>query len=102
MNIRKFTQKSIQAVNDCEKWAYEYGNQELEQEHLLFALLKTEDSLILKLMEKMEIHTNHFLHRVEDYLDKRVKVQGGQLYMGQQLNKALIHAEEEADRKSVV
>ncbi|MCI9139932.1 ATP-dependent chaperone ClpB [bacterium 1XD42-8] len=98
MNIRKFTQKSIQAVNDCEKWAYEYGNQELEQEHLLFALLKTEDSLILKLMEKMEIHTNHFLHRVEDYLDKRVKVQGGQLYMGQQLNKALIHAEEEANQ----
>ncbi len=55
MNIQKFTQKSIEAVNQCEKLAMEYGNQELEQEHLLYALLTIDDSLILKLVEKMEI-----------------------------------------------
>ncbi|MDD3412895.1 MAG: ATP-dependent chaperone ClpB [Lachnospiraceae bacterium] len=96
MNISKFTQKSIQAVNDCEKLAYEYGNQEIEQEHLLYSLLRSEDSLILKLIEKMEINKEHFFNRVEEYLQKRVKVQGGQVYVGANLNKALISAEDEA------
>ena len=96
MNIQKFTQKSIQAVQGCEKLAYEYGNQEIEQEHLLYSLLTLEDSLILKLIEKMEIQKQYFLNRVEQALNKRVKVQGGQLFMGQHLNKVLISAEDEA------
>ncbi len=96
MNIQKFTQKSIQAVNGCEKLAYEYGNQEIEQEHLLYSLLTIEDSLILKLIEKMEIQKEHFCNRVQQALEKRVKVQGGQVYMGQYLNKVLISAEDEA------
>ncbi len=96
MNISKFTQKSVQAVQGCEKLAYEYGNQEIEQEHLLYSLLTIEDSLILKLIEKMEIHKEHFLNRAEQALRQRVKVQGGQIFIGQQLNQALISAEEEA------
>ena len=96
MNISKFTQKSIQAVNDCEKLAYEYGNQEIEQEHLLYSLLTQEDSLILKLIEKMEIQPQYFVNRVEQGLQKRVKVSGGNVYVGQNLNKALLSAEEEA------
>ena len=96
MNISKFTQKSIQAVERSEKLAYEYGNQEIEQEHLLYALLTLEDSLILKLIEKMEIHKEHFINRCEQALKKRVKVQGGQVYIGKDLNKALISAEDEA------
>ncbi len=98
MNIQKFTQKSIEAVNQCEKLAMEYGNQELEQEHLLYALLTIDDSLILKLVEKMEIDKNYFLDRVKTALEKRVKVQGGQPYIGQYLNKVLISAEDEAKR----
>ncbi len=96
MNISKFTQKSMQAVEKCEKLAYEYGNQEIEQEHLLYSLLTIEDSLILKLIEKMEINKEHFLNRAEQALQKRVKVQGGQIYMGKDLNKVLISAEDEA------
>jgi ATP-dependent Clp protease ATP-binding subunit ClpB len=96
MNISKFTQKSMQAVNHCEKLAYEYGNQEIDQEHLLYSLLIQEDSLILKLIEKMEISKEHFLDNVENYIKKRVKVSGGQVYIGQNLNKVLIHAEDEA------
>lgn len=96
MNISKFTQKSMQAVNDCEKLAYEYGNQEIDQEHLIYSLLMQEDSLILKLVEKMEIDKEHFLGTVENYIKKRVKVSGGQVYIGQNLNKVLIHAEDEA------
>jgi ATP-dependent Clp protease ATP-binding subunit ClpB len=96
MNIQKFTQKSMEAVNNCEKIAYEYGNQEMEQEHLLYSLLTIEDSLILKLIEKMEIQTSHFVQRAKQALEKRVKVQGGQLYVGQNLNKVLISAEDEA------
>ena len=96
MNISKFTQKSMQAVEGCEKLAYEYGNQEIEQEHLLYSLLTVDDSLILKLIEKMEINTQYFVNRVEEALRKRVKVQGGQIYVGQDLNKVLISAEEEA------
>ncbi|MBR5597529.1 MAG: ATP-dependent chaperone ClpB [Lachnospiraceae bacterium] len=96
MNISKFTQKSMQAVERCEKLAYEYGNQEIEQEHLMVALLNLEDSLILKLIEKMEIHKEHFVNRCEQALNKRVKVQGGQIYVGKDLNKVLISAEDEA------
>lgn len=98
MNIQKFTQKSIEAINTCEKLAMEYGNQELEQEHLLYALLTIDDSLILKLIEKMEINSEHFTRRVENALQKCVKVQGGQPYVGQYLNKVLITAEDEAKR----
>ncbi len=98
MNISKFTQKSMQAVEQCQKLAYEYGNQEIEQEHLLYSLLTIEDSLILKLIERMEIHKEHFLNRVEQALNARTKVQGGQVYMGQHLNKVLISAEDEAKR----
>ena len=96
MNIRKFTQKSLHAVQDLEKTAYEFGNQEVEQEHLLYNLLKQEDSLILKLIEKMEIQKEHFLNRVEQALNARTKVSGGQPYIGQYLNKALVTAEDEA------
>ena len=98
MNIQKFTQKSIEAVNQCEKLSMEYGNQEIEQEHLLYALLTIDDSLILKLIEKMEINSEHFVSRARAALEKRVKVQGGQPYVGQYLNKVLISAEDEAKR----
>jgi len=96
MNISKFTQKSLQAVNDLEKTAYEYGNQEIEQEHLLYCLLNQEDSLILKLIEKMEIDKEHFCKKVQEAVNKRVKVSGGQVYIGQYLNKVLVSAEDEA------
>ena len=96
MNISKFTQKSIEAVNSLEKLAYEYGNQEIEQEHLLYALLKQEDSLILKMIEKMEIDKTYFTEAVESALEKRTKVSGGQVYIGQYLNKVLVQAEDEA------
>ena len=96
MNISKFTQKSLQAVQDLEKTAYEFGNQEIEQEHLLYNLLHQEDSLILKLIEKMEIQKEHFLGTVEKALEARTKVSGGQLYIGQDLNKVLVSAEDEA------
>ena len=96
MNISKFTQKSLQAVQDLEKTAYDFGNQELEQEHLLYNLLHQDDSLILKMIEKMEINKEHFLNRVETALNDRVKVSGGQPYIGQYLNKALVNAEDEA------
>ena len=96
MNISKFTQKSIQAVQDLEKVAYEYGNQEVEQEHLLYALLTQEDSLILKLIEKMEINKDYFINVVKKALDAKVKVSGGDLRFGQYLNKSLVNAENEA------
>ena len=96
MNISKFTQKSVQAVQDLEKVAYEYGNQEIEEEHLLYALLTQEDSLILKLIEKMEIQKEYFIDTVKKALDARVKVSGGELRFGQYLNKALVSAEDEA------
>jgi len=96
MNISKFTQKSVQAIERCEKLAYEYGNQEIEQEHLLYALLTIDDSLIAKLVEKMEINLEHFQDNAMRALEKRVKVQGGQVYVGKDLNTVLIHAEDEA------
>ena len=96
MNISKFTQKSVQAVQDLEKVAYKYGNQEVEQEHLLYALLTQEDSLILKLIEKMEINKDYFINVVKKALDAKVKVSGGDLRFGQYLNKSLVNAENEA------
>lgn len=96
MNINKFTQKSLQAVQDCERVALDYGNQEIAQEHLLYALLTQDDSLILKLIEKMGLNKSSMINRVEEALRKRPKVQGGQQYVGQDLNNALVHAEDEA------
>ena len=96
MNINKFTQKSIQAVNDLEKIAYEYGNQEIEEEHLLYCLLNQEDSLILKLIEKMEINKDELQRSLIDALNKRPKVSGGQVYIGKDLNRVLVSAEDEA------
>ena len=96
MNISKFTQKSLQAVQELEKAAYDFGNQEIEQEHLLYNLIHQEDSLILKLIEKMEINTEHFTDRLDQALNARVKVSGGQQYIGKYLNEALINAEDEA------
>lgn len=96
MNINKFTQSSIAAVQGCEKVALDYGNQEVEQEHLLYALLTINDSLILKLMEKMGITKETMINRVEEAIRKRPKVQGGQLYIGKDLNNALVHGEDEA------
>ncbi len=98
MNFQKFTQKSVQAVNDLEKTALEYGNQEIEQEHLLYSLLNQEESLIARLIAKMDIETGLFKERVEEALNKRVKVSGGQPYIGQYLNRALVSAEDEAKR----
>ncbi len=98
MKFQKFTQKSAQAVNDLEKTALEYGNQEIEQEHLLYSLLTQEESLIARLIAKMDIDAVLFKERVEEALNKRVKVSGGQPYVGQYLNRALISAEEEAKR----
>ena len=96
MNIQKFTQKSVEAINACEKLAYEYGNQEIEQEHLLVALLTQEDGLIGKLIEKMEIDRMHFTENAKRHLNARVKVSGGQIFVGKDLNNVLIHAEDEA------
>ncbi|SHJ00606.1 ATP-dependent chaperone ClpB [Pseudobutyrivibrio xylanivorans] len=96
MNIQKFTQKSIEAINGCEKIAMEYGNQELEQEHLLMALMRQENGLIPSLISKMNIDTTQFVNAIDAALSARVKVQGGQLRVGQQLNYVLTYAEDEA------
>lgn len=98
MNISKFTQKSIEAIQNTEKIANQYGNQEIDQEHLIYALINLEDSLILKLIEKMEIQPEHFKNRIEQAIEKRTKVQGGNMYMSQALNDVLINAEDEAKR----
>ena len=96
MNINKFTQKSLQAINDLEKIAYEYGNQEIEQEHLLYALMNQDDSLIMKLIEKMEIQPQYFANAIMSALEKRTKVSGGKVYIGNDLNQVLVSAEDEA------
>ncbi len=99
MNITKFTQKSVEAINDCEKLAYEYGNQQIEEEHLLVALLRQEDGLIKKLIAKMEIDEEHFYQNALRHLEARTKVSGaGQIYMGQELNKVLVQVEDIAKR----
>lgn len=98
MNIQKFTQKSIEAVNQCEKLAYEYGNQQIEQEHLLYSLLTIEDSLIMKLVQKMGIDPEEFKQRAERALAGVNKVRGSEsrVYVSGDLNKVLIGAENEA------
>lgn len=97
MNINKFTQKSMEAVQNCEKLAYEYGNQQIEQEHLLYSLLTLEDSLILKLLTKMGITKELIVNEAEQKLAGLPKVSGaGQVYIGNDLNKVLIHAEDES------
>lgn len=97
MNINKFTQKSIEAVQNCEKLAYEHGNQQLEQEHLLYSLLTLEDSLIRKLITKMDISAEMFTNEAEQAVNRLTKVSGGgQLYVSNDLNKVLINAEDEA------
>ncbi|MGO5165075.1 MULTISPECIES: ATP-dependent chaperone ClpB [unclassified Candidatus Paralachnospira] len=97
MNINKFTQNSMLAVQNCEKLAYEYGNQEIDQEHLLSSLLTLDDSLIKKLLVKMEIQPEYFMNRVEEALNKKVKVSGDtKLYVSNDLNKVLVNAEDEA------
>ncbi len=99
MNINKFTQKSIEAVNQCEKIAYDYGNQEIDQEHFLYSLLTIEDSLIANLIEKMEIDKDTFIQNIETLLSQKTKVSGNvQLYISSDLNKVLINAEDEAKR----
>ena len=99
MNINKFTQKSAEALNNCEKLAYEYGNQEVDQEHLLYSLLTIEDSLIAKLVEKMEIHLPSFIERAKTALEQKTKVSGDvQLMISQSLNKVLVSAEDEAKK----
>ena len=96
MNINKFTQKSLQAVQDCEKIAMDYGNQEIEQEHLLYALLTQDDGLIPKMIEKMGLDIGVVTQCVEQAIAGRTKVQGGKQYVGQDLNNVLVHAEDEA------
>ncbi len=99
MNINKFTQKSAEALNNCEKLAYEYGNQEVDQEHLLYSLLTIDDSLIAKLVEKMGIHLPSFIERAKKALEQKTKVSGDvQLMMSQALNKVLVSAEDEAKK----
>ena len=99
MNINKFTQKSIEAVNQCEKVAYEYGNQEIDQEHFLYSLMTIEDSLIANLIEKMDIDKDTFIKNIETLLSQKNKVSGNvQLYISNDLNKVLINAEDEAKR----
>ncbi len=96
MNIQKFTQKSLEAINSLEKITYEFGNQEIAQVHLLYALLTQEDGLLPKLIEKMEINLEHFSDNVENHINKRPKVSGGNPYVGNALNKVLVSAEDEA------
>ncbi len=95
MNINKFTQKSIEAVNQCEKIAYDYGHQEIDQEHFLYSLLTIDDSLIASLLEKMNIQKDTFLSQVQELLAKKPKVSGGQVYMSNDLNQVLLHGEDE-------
>ena len=96
MNISKFTQKSMEIVNNLEKTAYDFGNQELAQEHLLYNMLTVDDSLIVSLLKKMDIDPVVFQAQVEGLINKRPKVEGGQIYVGNDLNKVLIYAENEA------
>ena len=96
MDLKKYTQKSLEAVQSLEKIAVDYGNQQIVEEHLMYALLKQDDSLILKMIEKMQIQKEHFLDRVEQMMDQLPKVSGGQVYIDQYLNRALLNAEDEA------
>ena len=96
MNISKFTQKSVQAVQDCEKAAYDFGHQQIDEEHLLYCLLSDKEGLIPKLFTKMDIDNDVFMAQVQGLLNKRPKVSGGQVYISNDLNKVLIYAQNEA------
>ena len=97
MNINKFTQKSMEAVQNCEKLAYEYGNQQIEQEHLFYSLLTLDDSLILKLLTKMGISKELITNEAQQKLAGLPKVSGSsQVYISNDLNKVLINAEDES------
>ena len=96
MNLNKYTQKSLQAVQDCEKLAYQYGNQTIVQEHLLLALLQQDESLIARLLDKMNVNTEGVKVQAQKLVEKLVKVQGGQVYLGDDLNRTLMRAEDEA------
>ncbi|MBQ6129728.1 MAG: type VI secretion system ATPase TssH, partial [Lachnospiraceae bacterium] len=96
MNIQKFTQKSLDAINSLEKITYDNGNQEIAQVHLLYAMLTQEDGLLPKLIEKMEINLEHFTDNVQAHIDRRPKVSGGNPFIGNALNKVLVSAEDEA------
>ncbi|MCB7320956.1 ATP-dependent chaperone ClpB [Lacrimispora sp. 210928-DFI.3.58] len=97
MNINKFTQKSMEAVQNCEKLAYEYGNQQIDEPHLLYSLLTLDDSLILKLVTKMGIQGEMFVGEAKKAIEKLPKVSGGgQLYISGDLNKVLLGGEDEA------
>ena len=96
MNINKFTQKSMEAVQNCEKLAYEYGNQQIDELHFLCSLLTLDDSLILKLVTKMGVQGDMFVNEVKQALEKLPKVSGGQLYISNDLNKVLLSGEDEA------
>ena len=103
MNIQKFTQKSVEAINNCEKIAYDYGNQEIDQEHFLYSLMTIDDSLIASLIEKMNIDKDVFLKNIEQLLNQKNKVSGDvKLYISNDLNKVLINAEEEAKRMGIL
>ncbi len=96
MNITRFTQKSVEIINNLEKLAYDFGHQEIAQEHLLYSMLTIEDSLLAKLLQKMDIDPAVFGAQVEGLLNRRPKVEGGQVYVGSDLNKVLVYAENEA------
>ena len=96
MNITRFTQKSVEIINNLEKLAYDFGHQEIAQEHLLYSMLTIEDSLLAKLLQKMDIDPAVFSAQVEGLLNRRPKVEGGQVYVGSDLNKVLVYAENEA------
>jgi ATP-dependent Clp protease ATP-binding subunit ClpB len=96
MNANKFTQKSLEAVDNCQQIAYQYSNPEIDQEHMLYSLIMQEDSLILKLLSKMSINTNAFINTTSELVSKLPKVTGGNLFMSASLNKTLLQAEAEA------
>ena len=97
MDPNKYTQKSLEAIQNCQRIAIEYGNQEIDQEHLLYSLLTMDESLIAKLIGKMGINDQGFINQAEKLVAKRVKVSGQvQVYLSTALNQALIQAEEEA------
>lgn len=96
MDAEKFTRKSLEVIENCEKLAYEYNNQEIDEEHLLYSLLTVEDSLILKLLENMQINAASFSKECEKLVAYRPKVSGGKLFTSPDFSKVLIQAEKEA------
>ena len=96
MNINRFTQKSVESINNSQKIAMDHGNQAIEQLHILYSLLDIEDSLIEKLLEKMEIPVEDFKRALEEKINSLPKVSGGQQYFSQDANKVMMNAEDHA------